>query len=632
MRPLTAITEWPPIAVYDLEAAHWINIELVCHVDELGNRVQFKNTSDYLDWLFESFKGDVVFAHAGGSYDHLFLLQHIKDKGWSFRANLSGGTVVMLVVSNGKRTIRFGDSYRLMPDSLEKIGKTVKLPKLEVNPTLIHEMPPQEVLDYCYRDCEIVVKGLQMMRDTLTAQGADFAFTLASIASRYLRRTLQLDYGKFGKWIQGKWTPNETFKRWDKDCYEAYFGGRTDMFHKGVLRGRLFWYDIVSSYPSCMRNILPVYYEGYFLPPKKLTPKSIKNYLSFTGITDCIVKIPETEYIGCLPVKVEGDRLAFPVGRQIGKWTNIELMRAFELGYEFEHFSGQHRFEGMPLLRGFVDKFYKLRQNAKNMMDDFASYAFKILLNSSYGKTVETVDRTAYLTGKEIEAAIKEGGKVEATPCQGVFMSISHELGPFRHSAMGAYITAYARLRLFDMAYQIISAGGETYYCDTDSLMTNTKIPTTGSGLGDWELVDELSELEILLPKVYRAESATGKPMVYKCKGCPIVRKWESEDKPAERWAAFKAHGKNPTPVTEAILGKDGITRLKTNIAEGRLTPRRLEGPCSACKQTGLIAKHTCTFCNGTGRVLKPLVRSLKSDDKKRRWFGSKSKPLIINQ
>lgn len=631
MRPLTSRAEWPKICVFDLEAAKWVNISLVCHIDEYGNRVNFSNIPDYLDWLFsDAFKGDVVFAHAGGRYDNRFLLEHVVRKGWDFRFHLTGGTIVILTINNGKRVIKFGDSYRLMPDALEKIGQTVGLHKIDLNPNMIEELPFEDVLAYCYRDCEVVLKGLQSMRDTLCAQGGDFAFTLASIAARYLRR-IPIDYYKFAKRKNGKWVARDDFIKWDTLCYQAYYGGRCDIFWRGLIKGVIYWYDIVSSYPASMRLLLPVYSLGWKQPPKNKTYESLKKYFSHTGISDCTVFVPHTEYITCLPVKSEDGRLIFPTGLVSGLWTNIELMRALELGYQFIDVRGQQRFEGAHLLKSFVDKFYQLRQKAKDVSDEFGSYAFKILLNSSYGKTVETVDRVSYLTGGEIVRATEEGAKIEMTPCAGVFMAKSEEIGAYRHSAMGAYITAYSRLRLFNMAHELHSMGAEIYYMDTDSLMTNFQITTTGKGLGDWELVDVLSEIEILLPKVYRAVSATGKKKVYKCKGCPIVRKWESDDVSEERWHAFKNQATDYSDKAEELLGKDGITQIKTDIREGRLTPRRLEGPCKNCKKTpGKDAGHTCTICNGTGKVHKPLVRTLRSGDKKRQWNGNQSRPLAM--
>ncbi len=631
VKPLYSETEWPKIAAYDLEADHWVEICLVCHVDEYGNRVNFPSVPEYLDWLFDHFPGDVVFAHAGGHYDHRFLIHEVHKRGWDFSTAISGGSIVILNVmgksSDGRpRRIRFGDSYRLMPDSLEKIGKTVNLPKLEVDPSQIHAMSPGDVLDYCYRDCEIVVRGLQLMRQKLTAVGADFAFTLASIATRYLRRHPGIQWDKLCQKKKGKLVPHERTKLWDKACYDAYHGGRCEMFETGEIDGPLEWYDIVSSYPTSMLEPLPLYFLGYYNWPR--SQMGIEAFLSFCGITECEVEIPES-FLTVLPVKNNG-RLTFPTGRWRGRWTNIELLEAIKHGTKIISVTGQWRFEPVPFMRNFVMTFYRLRQEAKTNNDEFGTYAYKILLNSSYGKLIETIDRRSYISRGEIKRHEREGAKIEATPTQGVYCVVSEEVGPFRHTAAGAYITALSRLRLFRKAKEMHDQGARILYCDTDSLMLDRAFETTGKGLGDWEHVGTMRKLELVLPKVYRAEGMLdGKEKtVYKCKGCPIQRKWEDPDMPEKRWQAFKNFRFDENDEAARILGKDGVTGFTQDVKAGSLMPRRRQSSCSVCKKTGKYKGVECLACGGKGFTLKPLVRSLRSKDVKRTWTGNQSMPL----
>lgn len=624
MKPLYSETEWPTLAVYDIEAEYWVNVTLVCHIDEYGNRVHFDSIGKYLDWLFDKFPGNIVFAHAGGHYDHRFLMAEAKERGWDFDTAISGGTIVILTIKNGKRAIRFGDSYRLMPDSLKKIGKTVGLEKLEVNPSQIHLISAADTLDYCFRDCEVVMRGLQLMRQRLQSVGADFAFTLASIASRYNRRNPGIRWEEFVEKQHGKMVLKSHFQLWDKCCYDAYHGGRCEMFRKGTFKGPIYWYDIVSSYPTSMREELPLYWDGFYTKPERW---SIESFLGFPGITQCVVEVPKA-FLTVLPKKDPNGRLNFPTGTLYGRWTNIELLEAIKHGAKITHINGQWRFKGAPFLRKFVDTFYNLRQQAKDNKDEFGSYTYKILLNSAYGKFVETIDRKSYITKGEIPAAERKGGKVQTTPTQGVFTVTSKEIGPVRHSAVGAYITAYSRLRLFRKAMEMHKKGANIYYTDTDSLMLDMPIEDTGDRLGDWEHVDTLSELELVLPKVYRAVSPT--KTVYKCKGCPIVRQWESDDIPQKRWNAFKNFRFHEDESSEdaRILGKDGITGIASDIKAGSLMPRRREASCKTCKKTGKYKGLECPACGGKGAKLKPLVRSLKSDDQKRVWDGDTSTPI----
>ncbi len=638
MKPLFSSTEWPVIAVYDLEADFWVDITLVCHVDEFGTRVHFRNVSDYLDWLFANFKGTHVFAHAGGHYDHRFLVAEAMRRGWDFKINTSGGTMVIVKINDGKRDLLFGDSYRLMPDALAKIGKTVGLAKLDVNPNLLSSQPFQEVLDYCYRDCDVVMRGLQLMKQKLTNVGADFAFTLASIATRYIRRSVFIDWENHFVTRDpntGKYVVHPKVELWDEDCARAYHGGRCEMYRRGIIKGRrIFWYDIISSYPSSMREDLPLYWEGYRVFPSDWSvdnPKHINSYLSHCGITECEIFIPTDKFITVLPVKDPiTNRLHFPNGPLRGAWTNIELQEAVKQGGRITRITGQQRFTSEPWLRKFVDTFYKLRQDCKNSSDEFGAYTFKILLNSSYGKSMETIIRSTYCTAKDREIMQSEGATIHKTNVAGLWQAISKERGPFRHSALGAYITAYSRLKLFRKANEMHEKGANIYYCDTDSLILDMPIEETGSKLGDWEFVGELKELELILPKVYRAVFTDDK-IVYKCKGCPIVRKWEDPDMPQKRWEAFKNLSHDESKENIEILGKDGITGFKSDVEYGNLQPRRLEASCKTCKKTGLVKGIECPVCHGAGKHHKPLVRGLRSSDKKREWTGNESMPLTMN-
>lgn len=595
MKPLFSFTEWPKISVYDIEATEWVNVTMICHVDEFGNHESFPSVSKYLDWLFTEWPGDILWAHAGGHYDHRFLIAEAKDRGWDFRAAMSGGNIVVLTISNGERTIKFADSYRLMPDGLKKIGDTVGLPKLDVDRAHIELLPLAEQREYCFRDCEIVLKGLQLMRSILTAQNADFAFTLASIASRWVRRGDNIDWSHFVMFKNRQMIPHPNVALWDPFSYGGYYGGRCEMFKRGVFKGPLYYYDIVSSYPASMREDLPLYYKGFYAPPKNM--RNVESFLDHPGLTECVISIPRAK-VTPLCVKDRSGRLSFFHGTTPipCTWTNIELLTALEHGAKIVSITGQARFEAKPFLRPFVDCFYALRQKAKDEKDPFRTYAFKILLNSLYGKLVETVQRKSYLTANEIPDAQERGAKIETTPTNGVFMACSEEEGPFRHAAAGAYVTAYSRLRLFR---GLIDAQkrGDVYYCDTDSIVTDAPLEKTGSALGDWNHEATFTEMEIVLPKVYRAVTDKGKE-IFKCKGCPIVREHEAPEMPRKRWEVFKHYADAPENEHQAILEKDGITGFTTDIREGRLMPKR-----------------------------RRLLRSLKSGDKKREWNGPDSWP-----
>jgi DNA polymerase type B, organellar and viral len=626
---------WPKLAVYDIEATEWVNVFLVCHIDEYGNRAHFRSISEYVDFLFsERCEATHVWAHFGGRYDHRFLIPEFYRRGWDFRAALSGGSIVILAVTDDRgRKMQFADSFRLMPNALAAIGKTIKLEKLDVDRGNLDrerfEGDPlyrEEVTTYCYRDCEIVMRGLQYMRDVLTAVNADFAFTLASIATRWVRRSPAIDFNRFYRpkqrgggieydpkmryadyWCEGlDRPPNQD----DKTVFDSFHGGRTEMFEKGIIKGPVYYYDVVSSYPWSMTNELPLYYDGFHSPPKNPSPSEIERFLSYTGVTEASVYVPACP-IGPLAYQREDYPLIFPTGAFEGRFTNVELLAAYRRGVRIE-LGMQCRFESKAFLSPFVNTFYNLRRKAKADKDEFRTYAFKILLNSLYGKLTETVQRTAYTTSKaELEHVKESGGTYSSTKIAGLYSVHTEEEGPFRHVAAGAYVTAYSRLKLLEGMEYVLRKGGRVYYCDTDSIMSSIPLPELeGKELGEWQPEYVFDEVEILLPKVYKATVTEKGTTIYRCKGLPIRREKEPEDIPERRWQAFKLYAQikdDPSKRVEAaemasLLMRDGISGFVADMNVGSISPRHL-----------------------------PLLRMRQSNDRKRDWSVSPSQPLNID-
>jgi hypothetical protein len=619
---------WPTIAVFDIEATDWVNVYIVGHVDEFGNKKAFKSIKGYMNWLFWNFNSDIVWAHYGGKYDVRFIIAESVKQHGSWKTFESGGTLVITNVFDPvtKRTIKFCDSARLLPSSVAKIGKMVDLPKLdeEIDRSKMGTHDIEKEIDYCIRDCEIIVKGLQYLRDVTTNVNCDFAFTLASMASRWVRRSDSLDFTKFLQKDDLK-KEDEQFLLADEFSQGAYFGGRVEVFKRGKFDFPLYYYDIRSSYPASMLNNLPAYFIKFEPAPKRNTEKSLRKYLSHAGITEAIVEIePDTQYIPVLPV-VYKNKLIFPEGKFKGRWTNIELLAALDRGAKITPIV-QARYTSKPFLRHSIETFYKLRQNAIDKEDKAAAYIYKIFLNSLYGKLAEMVNRTHTIFGDyEYAESVFSYGIENIYPhkgYEGVYEVRVESRGPFRHVAAGAYITAYSRLLLLQYLEQAISLGGNIYYSDTDSLVTDIELPKTLDKLGNLKLEETFIESEFLAPKVYRGVLEDGKSM-YKVKGIPVTNienRKISQQEQYHRWLAYKNKvypevidkpiwNKYDTifPNTywceEYLTSKEGITGFKTDLRKGRIDPQATK-----------------------------LIRVMRNEDSKREHTGNNSKPLILKQ
>jgi DNA polymerase type B, organellar and viral len=637
MRPLKDVTPWPDFCVFDAEADKWVEVTKVCHVDELenihdrskkGNRYSFDNFNQYLNFLFSpAFEYDMVWSHWGGRYDDRFVICEAAARQYEQKMMISGNLIVVLVVVDHKgNEIKFCDSGRIMPSSAKDIGKAVGLPKLDLDRSKIGKVDPktgkpyyspEQIEEYCYRDCDLILKGLQGMREVLQANNCDFGFTLASIASRHVRRSDVLQWNRFYETVRDeksgerKRVYSPKMLEADKFCLAAYFGGRNEVYKKVRVIDRLLYLnDVTSSYPASMTQPLPTYFKGFSVPPTRLVSYSgrpaireqdITKALSKCGITDCTIWQPKQTLehfkYPVLPVRqVKEDRVIYPwftddapLEVRRGRWTNIELMELWKHGREHGlkiEIHGQADYEATTFLKPFVDRFFALRAQAKLDGDEFKQYAFKILLNSLYGKLIETLERRGVLIGsKMIKQAVDKYGveAIERSPCPGVYFLVHESEGPFRHVAAGAYVTAYSRLIYLEGIKQCVAAGANVYYGDTDSLIIDKPVFGMGKNkeLGKFGLECVITEAEFFASKVYKYRKAKEyvKPgeleWVYKAKGLnmmmnPVDDEIFAAAEAKRRFDDFTA----PMRGEEAMKPiREGISSIVTDINAGWLFP-----------------------------------------------------------
>jgi hypothetical protein len=464
MKPLSDETTWPLFAVFDAEALKWVEIFRVCHWDEFGGKETFDNFEQYLDYLYSSkFESNVVWSHWGGRYDTRFVIKEAVRRRWGWHAAMSGSLIIICTVTNDiGQKIKFCDSGRLLPSSVREIGKTIGLPKLELDRADLGAINPEtgkpyytaaQIEEYCFRDCEIVLKALQQLRAAMIAIGCDFGFTLASVATRRVRRGHTLQWKRFyrrEKQDNGEYKLVYSRDMLDADayCIPAYYGGRTEVFRLGKYTN-LFMYDIRSSYPRSMIEPLPAYFKGFDLPLEKLVSfqgrpcvkvQDTQRLLEKCGVSEASIWMPNDPELFKFPVLPwrddENTKVVYPLLTQGEKsrWTNIELLKLWEQGKEHGvriEVHNQATFEPVAFLRPYTEQFFELRMQAKARGDKFFDYAMKILLNSMYGKLIESTEKRSVLCGDDvIKAAIEKYGEngIKESPAPGIYFQVAERL------------------------------------------------------------------------------------------------------------------------------------------------------------------------------------------------------------
>lgn len=617
--------EFPPIAVFDIEATDWVNVRVVCHVDEYGNRVSFPSVEEYLTWLFENFQGDAVWSHFGSGYDNRFIVDVVQQwEGSSYKAIMSGGLPIIFIVQNERytvpsakngepreRQIRLLDSFRLLPTSLANIGKSIGHEKMDVDRARIEKLTPQEVADYCFDDCDILLKGMQTFRDTIEGEGGHYSPTSASIASGFIRADPSIDWKRF-------FEPSSNYKRYSGESFElmepyskpgmiqadefsesAYYGGRCEVFRRGCFEGPLYYYDIASAYPWAMTQKLPFYFLGMEPGARWEDKAALEKILKHPGISDAYVYIPKgTFMIPPLPVRSDSGKVVFAEGRFHGRWTNAELWALYKRGKGRGlriDISCWANYTGVAFAKPFVDRFYGLRRQAKEAGDEGLSMIYKILLNSCYGKLAQQLEQSCFVFGDAWEflrRSAEEDGRLRPCPLPGVSEIVEDTAGPFRHVAAGAYVTALARLKLLEGMETALKAGARIYYCDTDSIVIDKKVPGWGGSteLGSWELEDVFATAEFLCPKVYRATTEDG-GVVLKAKGTSLksqlepsapksehnrerLLRWAVYARDISRWAAQQCAGLTEAQMHYYGRVQAGLLGWRSGVRQGDVAPQ----------------------------------------------------------
>lgn len=402
-------------------------------------------------------------------------------------------------VTKRQQMVLWIDTMNYAPFSVEKWGDILKLPKL-AKPASLGRVPKdedewRELLDYNRRDAEVSLKAFRFLQASFEKLGCTVKPTIAaSSMSGFKNRFLDATY--YGH-------DEDTLLR----MFEGYYGGRVECFKRGTF-ANLNYYDINSLFPTVMR-------EHAFPDPNTHRHRTIGDLTlikEYDGFTRCTVRCPPMRY-PLLPLRKD-DKLIFPVGTFSGTWPHVELRKALELGYEILEYGPCDYFKGScrPFAR-FVDELYAKRLELKRLGDPMELVA-KLMMNSLYGKFGQRfTDREEWLPNNFTPDQLENLGSYELV---GDFVRVRKPRSrpaSFCFPEWAAYITAYARLRLYGLIVK-----HDAIYVDTDSIHTGDTL-ATGDGLGELKLEMRVEHAIIVRPKFYYDR---GEKLVVKIKGVSL--------------------------------------------------------------------------------------------------------------
>lgn len=451
---------------------------------------EYHNRGDvdkFIHWLLSRDANRIYFHNLQYDLGSLF-----GDRLHEFALTMVGGRLIKAQWM-GKT---FVDSYNLFPVSVQSLGESIGLKKLAFD---------ANSKEYAMRDCEIIVKALKHLEETLNEfRIARTPNTLGGMCVRVWRA------------MRG-----DNWSCFSEVAHNAIVGGRVELFSKGGT-GNVVWTDVNSLYPWSMTKKFP---------EECGETREIKEY----GITEATVKVPRQPYAP-LPYRTsEADgfsgisegSIIFPCGTFRGTWTNHELRNAVE--HHDAKIMKVHQTFGTDTgdfyYKDFVREFYKRRLEAKTPA---YKLIYKLLMNNLYGQLGMSgkVIKTTRLTQNDVDQ-IKRGKLRVHMLGDNVLKEFAIPLPAHCNYLHAAYVTSYGRIRLLEFMRQVPPEN--MVYCDTDSLFFFSKGWKTpfpvGDQLGEMKMEDKGKKITTYAPKVYSIDD------IVKAKGVPrrLAKKFVEE-------------------------------------------------------------------------------------------------------
>jgi hypothetical protein len=310
----------------------------------------------------------------------------------------------------------------------------------------------------------------------------------------------------------------------------AYYGGITEVYKP--YGSNLRYYDVNSLYPFVALNDMAGtechYLESYEEKGLNLT--------NLFGFFYCKVKT-KNQYLGLLPMHINNS-LILPNGEFYGIWASEELKFAKEKGYEITVIKGYNFNKVDSYFKEYILKLFDIKKNSTGSTKIIS----KSLLNNLLGRFglnfIKPISQTMNLTKRDYifstrkinSQKILNEEKVLVTYQPNVSEEICSEHGldyfkvlekeskinieksldVFKDVSIpiSAMITAYARIYMTKIKLEILNKGGNIFYSDTDSIVTDLDLnliepQLIGKELGQFKLEYLIKEAYFISNKTY---------------------------------------------------------------------------------------------------------------------------------
>ena len=467
------------------------------------------------------------------SFEWSFILPVLLEKGFTYKEvigeedeycfntisthSVSSVWNINLKFSSKSGNIIFRDLAKIYGGGLGNVAKAFNLPtqKGEIDYRLNRRhgwIPTKEEKEYCFKDTRIIIDILLEM----IKREDKFFFSSMSMASYSMRMMIKEGFPRSTKPMQKY---RELYPLLDEEettfLRHAVSGGITyapERWQYKDIKQDIICIDKNSMHPSSAYFNKFAYGYGEYHKGK---PNNYADYsncchvrVSFAGVKlHSVIKLIGFIYVDDFELTL---------------WDfEIDTMKKCYENLEIEYID-YYRYKKKPLpWRKYYARCYYARLEAKKRKDDFNVLYYKLLMNSSYGKSLEKAHTEVFENTIDFD---------------GVITSISHnKLKPsfmdedewknkminakYTYLPYGSQIPAYSRCDLIETALKISPDGSKIVYFDTDSIffikdeetMANyEKYVNKADFLGGWKIDKVITRMQATAPKRYKYEDNKG--------------------------------------------------------------------------------------------------------------------------
>jgi hypothetical protein len=428
---------------FDIESKRWIHFEVLGFYNGTDYK-KYTRIGDFLNSLDKRcYQGFKIYAHNGGHFDFLFILEPLLERGWVDKIIEKAGRILAIKVNTGRVQFMFADSYAILPQSLKSLSEQfdTEHKKTEMDYKKISKNDPR-TLAYlendvlCLQECITKFFALPYID---TPQ-----LTIASQALNTFRSQFMP-----AKMMRVRLDEEDLFRE------KFYSGGRVEVY-KGY-GSSVNYYDVNSLFPYAMLEEMPC---GNMRRVRSFDRDRIGFYE---------VEIASTPEWYISPLLVKGRKNFFVNGKgtyYLSSAMLLYLRKEFGIRFKINWgFVFAHREE---LFRDYVNTFYKVKQENKGNALGFLS---KLMLNSLYGKMAQSRMTESLTFYNEDMIGFRDAHPVLQS--YGMVLIKEYTHSQFILPYVAAYITDLARLYHFQLMQE---APEKMFYCDTDSLITSANL------------------------------------------------------------------------------------------------------------------------------------------------------------